>query len=46
MEKVLDKMNNTNDVKNLNKDEKIKLSEDIRKLIINVVSEKWRTFGF
>ena len=39
MEKVLDKINNTNDVKVLNKNEKIKLSEEIRELIINVVSE-------
>jgi len=39
MEKVLDKINNTNDVKNLNKNEKIKLAEEIRELIINVVSE-------
>ncbi|MBR6504600.1 MAG: 1-deoxy-D-xylulose-5-phosphate synthase [Clostridia bacterium] len=39
MEKVLDKINNTNDVKNLNKKEKIKLAEQIRELIINIVSE-------
>jgi len=39
MEKVLDKINNTNDVKFLNKNEKIKLAEEIRELIINVVSE-------
>jgi len=39
MEKVLDKINNTNDVKKLNKKEKIKLAQEIRELIINVVSE-------
>ena len=39
MEKVLDKINNTNDVKKLNKKEKIKLAKEIRELIINVVSE-------
>ena len=39
MEKVLDKINNTNDVKKLNRKEKIKLAEEIRELIINVVSE-------
>jgi len=39
MEKVLDKINNTNDVKKLNKKEKIKLAEEIRELIIDVVSK-------
>ena len=39
MENVLDRINNTEDLKFLNKKEKIKLAEEIRKLVINVISK-------
>jgi len=39
MEKILDKMNNTKDIKKLNKDQKKELAKEIRELIIDIVSK-------
>lgn len=39
MENLLNKINNTEDLKKLNKQEKIKLAEEIRELVIDIVSK-------
>ncbi len=45
MYKILDRVNNTEDLRKLNIDEKKELAEDIRKLIIETVSKNGRTLS-
>lgn len=45
MYKVLDRVNNTEDLRNLNIYEKKELAEDIRKLIIETVSKNGRSLS-